>query len=124
MDIHINPVSGATQVPPPVAKVSTDKIALVQPVQPPTPAPAPAAAVQSPAASQGDEYEAALRQAALSFKNVYAVSDTNFTIFKDTTGKYITRYVSLRDGSVTYVPEPTLVKQMQMEGRTRLSIDA
>ena len=98
------------------------------PVKSPTPAPTtdtpiPAQPVvqhqqdSAPPAAQADTaYQAALRQAAISFKNVYAVSDTNFTIFKDTTGKYITRYVSLRDGSVTYIPEPTLVKELQMSG--------
>lgn len=41
----------------------------------------------------------------------FAVRDTRFTIFKDSvTGQYITRFTSLRDGSVTYVPEPEILK--------------
>jgi len=59
------------------------------------------------------QYDAAIRQASLSFKNTYAVSDTTFTIFKDSTGQFITRYISLRDGQITYVPEPVLLKHIQ-----------
>jgi hypothetical protein len=45
-----------------------------------------------------------------SFKDVYAVRDNSFTIFKDSSGQYITRFTSLRDGSVKYVPEPEILK--------------
>ena len=45
-----------------------------------------------------------------SFQDVFAVSDTTFTIFKDSSGQYITRFTSLRDGSVTYIPEPDILK--------------
>lgn len=38
--------------------------------------------------------------------DTFVVSDTTFTIFKDPySGEYITRFRSLRDGTVTYVPE-------------------
>lgn len=47
-------------------------------------------------------------QAASAFKNVYAVSDTTFTIFKDSTGQFVTRFKSLKDGAITYVPEPDI----------------
>lgn len=40
----------------------------------------------------------------------YVVSDRTFTIFKDVSGQYVTRFTSLRDGKVTYVPEPNLFK--------------
>ncbi|MEI7668846.1 MAG: hypothetical protein WCJ33_02040 [Pseudomonadota bacterium] len=63
--------------------------------------------------SDSTQYENEIRKAALSFKNTYAVSDTEFTIFKDSSGQYITRYTSLRDGSVTYVPEPVLIRSLQ-----------
>ncbi|MDX1974763.1 MAG: hypothetical protein SFT92_03710 [Rickettsiales bacterium] len=43
--------------------------------------------------------------------NVYVVSDRTFTIFKDATGQYVTRFTSLRDGKVTYIPEPNLIRQ-------------
>jgi hypothetical protein len=43
--------------------------------------------------------------------NVFIVGDKHFTIFKDVTGQYITRFTSLRDGKVTYIPEPELIRQ-------------
>lgn len=49
-------------------------------------------------------------KAASTFKNVYAVSDTKFTIFKDSSGQFITRFTSLKDGSVTYIPEPDITR--------------
>ncbi len=52
-------------------------------------------------------------KAANMYKNVYAVSDTTFTIFKDSTGQYITRFTSLKDGTVTYIPEPGIVQFME-----------
>lgn len=61
----------------------------------------------------GDEQRlAALREAiARSMRDAYPVGDRSFTIFKDaTTGQFITRFTSLRDGSVTYVPEPEIFK--------------
>ncbi len=42
--------------------------------------------------------------------NSYPVSDKSFTIFKNADGQYVTRYTSLRDGKVTYVPEQTFVQ--------------
>ena len=53
----------------------------------------------------------AVQRAAQNIANVFVVSDKIFTIFKDSTGQYITRFTSLRDGRVTYVPEPELFKQ-------------
>ncbi len=128
MDIHINPVSGVTQqIAPPTPKISTDTTPIGTQTQAPVQPAAPVSANDNTTSTVADDskYQAALRQAALSFKNVYAVSDTDFSIFKDATGKYITRYVSLRDGSVTYIPEPTLLKQIQMHGSSgRIAINA
>jgi len=47
------------------------------------------------------------------FKNIYAVSDTTFTIFKDSTGQFVTRFTSLKDGSVTYIPEPDVARFLE-----------
>jgi hypothetical protein len=58
--------------------------------------------------NQDNNYEKVIKDAS----QQYAISDQTFTIFKDSSGKYITRYTSLRDGSVTYVPEATLVKSL------------
>lgn len=55
--------------------------------------------------------------------NVYVLGDRRFTIFKDITGQYITRFTSLKDGKVTYVPEPELLKRSRDIG-PKLSIDA
>ena len=51
----------------------------------------------------------------------YVVSDRSFTIYKDTTGQYVVRYRSLRDGKITYVPEPAILPyQIQSSGRGSL----
>jgi len=49
-------------------------------------------------------------QGATEFKDVYAVSDSKFTIFKDSTGQFVTRFTSLKDGAVTYLPEPDVAR--------------
>lgn len=58
------------------------------------------------------------------FKDVYAVSDTTFAIFKDSTGQYITRFTNLRDGKVTYIPEPKMAQYMERMARARESLVA
>ena len=51
----------------------------------------------------------------------YVVSDRTFTIFKDASGQYVVRYRSLRDGTITYVPEPAILPyQIQMANRGSL----
>lgn len=79
---------------------------------------APLPAASFPGASQptGAEleqkrYDAVQTASQNLFKNSYAVSDTTFTIYKDGSGQYITRYINLRDGRVTYIPEPQLLQQ-------------
>ena len=57
---------------------------------------------------------AIVQQAAAASTFNYPLGDKEFTIFKDATGQLITRYVSLRDGSVTYAPAPILVKELQL----------
>ena len=105
----------------------------------PTPAPATQAAPPTdpsidtiipaqPAPSQSDNAQAnidihaaeakrleAVQRAATSIANSYVVSDKTFSIFKDATGQYITRFTSLRDGKVTYIPEPELLKTQDPE---------
>ena len=68
-------------------------------------------------------YQQVIRAAQSSF----AVSDKTFAIFKDATGQYITRFKSLRDGRVTYIPEQRLLQQFeasQRSGRSAISIQA
>jgi hypothetical protein len=52
----------------------------------------------------------AVAQAATVVRDYFAVSDTRFTIFKNGSGEFITKFTSLRDGSITYFPEPELFK--------------
>lgn len=47
--------------------------------------------------------------AALAGFDPYPISDKIFTIYKDASGQYVTRYTSLRDGRVTYIPEQRLL---------------
>ncbi len=54
--------------------------------------------------------------------DVFVVSDRTFTIFKDVSGQYVTRFTSLRDGRVTYVPEPNLVRLGGESDRSVVSI--
>jgi len=120
MDITLNPVSGVAQLKPPVTTatapidpIPAQKSDTASPVQLPFVA-ANSAENTSTTISSDTQREAIVRQAVLSFKNTYAVSDQQISIFKDASGTYITRYVSERDGSVTYMPEPTLVRQLQI----------
>jgi hypothetical protein len=64
--------------------------------------------------------QVAVQTAAKSFfKDVYAVSDTTFSIYKDASGQYITRYTSLRDGKVTYIPEPDMLEYLERRKHVR-----
>lgn len=56
--------------------------------------------------------EQAVRQAA----NSYVISDQRFTIYKDLSGQFITRFTSLRDGQVTYIPEPDVLSWLRQSG--------
>lgn len=71
-----------------------------------------------------DEVRLAKLQAAAKnfFKDVYAVSDTTFSIFKDQTGQYITRFTNLRDGRVTYTPEPQIIQYMERVSNARQAL--
>lgn len=62
------------------------------------------------AAAEHRRFEA-VQRAARNVANLFVVSDRRFTIFKDSSGQYITRFTSLRDGQVTYIPEPELLRQ-------------
>ncbi len=65
-----------------------------------------------------------MQQASQDAANIYVVSDQRFTIFKDATGQYITRFTSLRDGKVTYIPEPQLLKSAGSYAGATLNIKA
>jgi hypothetical protein len=75
-------------------------------------------------AAEQRRYEA-VKQMAKAVANVYVVSDRTFSIFKDSSGQYITRFTSLRDGQVTYIPEPDLARMSGSGGGSSMvSIDA
>ncbi|MFZ4124552.1 MAG: hypothetical protein ACOYJ2_00580 [Rickettsiales bacterium] len=84
-----------------------------------------------PGANQADEvasaevrrFEQVKRAAESFFKDVYAVNDHTFSIYKDGSGQYITRFTSLRDGRVTYIPEPQLLQRTSI-GESLIEIQA
>lgn len=75
-------------------------------------APVKVAAVENIDVRQLDQKKLETMRDALqrAFANSYVVSDRSFTIYKDMSGQYITRFTNLRDGSVTYIPEPEVLK--------------
>ncbi len=87
-------------------------------------APVKVAAVEKSEAKKPDEkrYEQVERAAKVFFNDVFVVNDTKFTIFKDTSGQFVTRFTNLRDGSVTYIPEPEILRYMESRGRARESL--
>lgn len=62
------------------------------------------------------------RAAESMFKDIFVVSDARFTIYKDGSGQYITRYTSLRDGKVTYIPEPNMLQYMERQQAARQAL--
>jgi len=107
------PAPSAAPAPsaPANAQPDTDQVV----VSPPTPQQAQAS-YNAQAADQA-RFQAAQQMAQhVAIANPYVVGDQAFTIFKDSTGQYITRYTSLRDGKVTYIPEPTLFKMHSDSG--------
>lgn len=66
----------------------------------------------------------AVLKAAEQLANVFVIGDSTFSLFKDSTGQYITRFTSLRDGRVTYIPEPTLFKLSSGGAKPLLKIEA
>lgn len=64
--------------------------------------------------NEEERFEAVRQAAQQASADIFAVSDVRFTIYKDSApgnGElvYVTRFTSLRDGSVTVVPEPQLL---------------
>jgi hypothetical protein len=81
------------------------------------PQPQQAAQVETEAAiieaTERRRYERIIQAAQTVVADLYVVSDQKFSIYKDVSGQYITRYTSLRDGSVTYIPEPELLRRAE-----------
>jgi hypothetical protein len=77
---------------------------------------------ETPIPAEQQRYEKVFQAAQGAFKDVFVVSDKNFSIFKDSSGQYITRYTSLRDGRVTYIPEPRLLQIFESNQRTAAKV--
>lgn len=63
-----------------------------------------------------------MKQASQMFKEVYAVSDTKFSIYKDFKGQFVTRMTNLRDGTVSYIPEPDMMQYLENRGKARKAL--
>lgn len=59
--------------------------------------------------NQAEERRVAQIRQAAQMANTFVISDQRFTIYKDSTGQFVTRFTSLRDGKVTYIPEPDML---------------
>ncbi len=70
-----------------------------------------------------DQRKAAVTRAAHVFKDYYPVRDVTFTIFKDSSGQYITRFTNLRDGKVTYIPEQDILAFLNRMGQQAISVE-
>ena len=84
------------------------------------------AAVQLQKQSEQDRFQS-VRKAATALRDVFVVSDKIFTIFKDSSGQFITRFTSLRDGKVTYYPEPDILafnERLKVKADTLVQVDA
>jgi hypothetical protein len=79
--------------------------------------------VETPAAS--DEMDVLIQQRTDAIKEAITaslprffmpVSDVRFTIYKDSTGQYITRFTNIVSGETTQVPEPQLMNMISTTG--------
>lgn len=77
--------------------------------------PAPGTRSNDAAASPEQRRLERITQAAqrIAGSDPFPISDQRFTIYKDASGQYVTRYTSLRDGRVTYIPEQRLLKAFE-----------
>lgn len=86
----------------------------------PQPAPQPVAPQPDPVVTAANTQEMterrseALRQAlsAVLPKFFYPVTDVRFTIFKDSSGQYITKFTNIISGEVSQIPEPDLLNML------------
>src|SRR5262245_14498950 len=103
----MDPIRSITIAPLPVVLPGRSAAADSAPVLPKPASPAPAPEQASFDVEQA-RYEA-VTQAAQDIANQFVLGDQRFTIYKDMTGQYITRFTNVRDGKVTYIPEPSLM---------------
>ena len=72
-------------------------------------------------ASEKNRLETVMR-GSRSYANLFAAGDKKFTIFKDSSGQFVTRFTNLRDGSVVYIPEPDIVQFMENTQEQRAAL--
>jgi len=116
---NLQPIILPTQAP----AVSTASQAPVLPAPVPAQQPQPAQQAQTVdvQAAEQRRYEM-VRSMAQDIANIFIVSDKTFSLFKDASGQYVTRFTSLRDGKVTYIPEPELFKKSSFSGEVPSSL--
>lgn len=75
--------------------------------------------------NQANERRVAVIRQAAQYANLFVISDQRFTIYKDLSGQFVTRFTSLRDGKVTYIPEPDVLSWLHQsgEGGSALSLE-
>lgn len=118
----INLQTGAYTPPPSLPGARSADIQVIQKQQDySTEAAVPAIGTQEsdttmPAEQQ--RYNQVLAAAQSLVRDVYPVSDKTFVFYKDASGQYITRYTSLRDGRVTYIPEQRLLQIFESAQRS------
>lgn len=107
----MDPIRNASQLSlPPVTSGGRRGIESAPPLPKPAVSSLPdAGADEVLAGAEQRRHEAVLR-VAQAIANSFVLGSQRFTIFKDSTGQYITRFTDMRDGRVTYIPEPELFK--------------
>lgn len=63
-------------------------------------------------------------QGAHAFKNTLGASGMTFSIFKDSSGQFITRFTNKDTGAVTYIPEPNILKFSENTTSSLLAVEA
>lgn len=113
--MDIKSLQGGVSLPPtlPTGKGGGEP-AIRQPkaAAPPTPIP-------GSGAENNNAYFEKVKQASKAMQNYYPLSDTTFSIYKDQTGQYITRFVNDRTGEVTYIPEPDVLAFLEKKRAMR-----
>lgn len=56
------------------------------------------------------------------FRSHFALNNTTFSIFKDSSGQFVTRFTDRNTGKVTYIPEPAILEFMQHTAEQRAAL--
>ncbi len=108
------PVATPVLPDPVMPQVTATSVGTPLPVQPvPIPGRHPVGKADVTAKAVEDRQFATVQQAA---RDAFPVSDQKFTIYKGHDGQYITRLTSLRDGRVTYYPQPEVFRLSRNAG--------